>query len=55
MPGLISLLPNDKYKIFISGGNKERVILTDWINTLTSNVIDILGKLTLNELISFIN
>ena len=31
---LISLLPAEKYKIFISGTDKEKMILSDWIKTL---------------------
>jgi len=52
---LINLLPYNTYKIFISGSDKEKIILADWIGTLPPEVIDITGKLSLSEFISFIN
>jgi ADP-heptose:LPS heptosyltransferase len=52
---LINLLPGNKYKIFISGSDKEKVLLADWIKTLAPEVVDITGKLSLAEFISFIN
>jgi len=52
---LTDLLPNSKYKIFISGSDKEKIILADWIKTLPPEVVDITGKLSLAEFISFIN
>jgi ADP-heptose:LPS heptosyltransferase len=52
---LIILLPHNKYKIFISGSDKEKLLLADWINALPSEVADITGKLSLSEFISFIN
>lgn len=52
---LISLLPSEKYKIFISGTDKEKIILTDWIKTLPLHVVDITGKFSLEEFIVFIS
>ena len=52
---LINLLPNSKYKIFISGSDKEKILLADWIKTLPAEVVDMTGKLSLTEFISFIN
>ncbi len=52
---LILLLPHNKYKIFISGSDKEKLLLADWIKTLPPEVVDITGKLSLAEFISFIN
>jgi ADP-heptose:LPS heptosyltransferase len=52
---LIDLLPNNKYKLFISGSDKEKLLLADWIKTLPPQVVDITGKLNLAEFISFIN
>lgn len=51
---LINLLPPADFNIFISGSDKEQALLKDWIDTLPRNVIDITGKLTLEQLISFI-
>ncbi len=52
---LIDLLPNDKYKLFISGTDKEKIALSDWIKTLPSTVVDVTGKFSLNEFIYFIS
>ena len=52
---LIDLLSPEKYKIFISGTDKEKIILSDWIKTLPLHVIDITGKFSLEEFISFIS
>ncbi len=51
---LIALLPKDKFTFYISGTAKEQEFLADWIKTLPDNAIDITGKFTLNEFISFI-
>ncbi|MEO8151299.1 MAG: glycosyltransferase family 9 protein [Bacteroidia bacterium] len=52
---LIELLPEDKFKIFISGSPDESVMLKEWISKLPPHVIDITGKMPLEEFISFIN
>lgn len=52
---LIGLLPSEKYKIFISGTDKEKLILNDWIKTLPASVMDITGKFSLEEFIAFIS
>jgi ADP-heptose:LPS heptosyltransferase len=52
---LIHLLPADKYKIFISGTDKEKTILNDWIKQLPEHVNDITGKLSLPQFIAFIS
>jgi ADP-heptose:LPS heptosyltransferase len=52
---LINLLPPDKFKIFICGSKKEEEVLKCWIDTLPPQIIDITGKLTLEEYISFIS
>jgi heptosyltransferase-3 len=52
---LIQLLPADKYKIFISGTEKEKLELHKWITSLPEHVIDITGKFSLAEFISFIS
>jgi heptosyltransferase-3 len=52
---LINLLPGEKYKIFISGTDKDKLLLSPWIETLPAETMDITGKLTLTEFISFIS
>ncbi|MBW4888437.1 glycosyl transferase family 9 [Mucilaginibacter sp. HMF5004] len=51
---LITLLPPDKYRVFISGSQKEKELLKDWITKLPKHVVDITGKLTLPQFITFI-
>ncbi|MCO5935615.1 glycosyltransferase family 9 protein [Mucilaginibacter sp. RB4R14] len=51
---LADALPADKFKIFISGSDKEKELLTPWIKTLPSHVVDITGTMTLDEFIAFI-
>jgi len=50
---LISLLPAEKYKIFISGSGNEKLLLEDWIKQLPPHVVDLTGAMTLDELIGF--
>ena len=52
---LIDLLPADRYQVFISGTDKEKIILNDWMKQLPSHVIDITGKMSLPQFIAFIN
>ncbi|WP_448702185.1 glycosyltransferase family 9 protein [Mucilaginibacter sp. AW1-3] len=51
---LIALLPPEKFKLFISGSEKEKAVLKDWITTLPDTVTDITGKMPLNQFIKFI-
>lgn len=51
---LIELLNPDKYKIFITGSEKEQVFLSQWIKRQGDKVTDITGKFGLEEFISFI-
>lgn len=51
---LVNLLPPSNFNIFISGSSKEQALLSDWIAGLPQHVIDITGKLTLEQFISFI-
>lgn len=51
---LIALLPAEKFKIFISGSEKEKTVLKDWITTLPDTVTDITGKMSLPQFIQFI-
>jgi heptosyltransferase-3 len=52
---LIELLPANKYRILISGSEKEKPLLTDWISSLKSEVVDITGLMSLAELIAFLH
>lgn len=51
---LIQQLPQDKFQIFISGTKEDGVQLDNFIKE-NPTAIDITGKLTLDEFISFIN
>lgn len=51
---LIRFLPQEKFQIFISGTEKEKDFLKDWIAQLPSNIVDITGKYSLSEFIAFI-
>ena len=51
---LINLLDKDKYTFYITGTDKEKDFLEDWIKGLPDNVIDVTGKFNLEEFISFI-
>lgn len=52
---LINLLPPETFRIFISGTTKEQALLSEWMKGLPGNVIDITGKLLLDEFITFIS
>jgi ADP-heptose:LPS heptosyltransferase len=51
---LIKRLPEDKFRIFITGSEKEHQLFKTWIPQLPKHVIDVSGKLSLDELIAFI-
>jgi heptosyltransferase-3 len=51
---LIKSLPADKFNVIITGSDKEKALLTEWIKTLPQTVIDMTGKMSLDELIAFI-
>ena len=51
---LIKMLPADKFKVFISGTKDEGELLKPFLN-LNKQVVDLTGKLSLKEFISFIN
>ena len=51
---LVNLLDDNKYKIFITGSEKEKAELKPWIDSLPSYVTDLTGKLSLPQLLSFI-
>jgi heptosyltransferase-3 len=51
---LIVKLPADKFNIIITGSDKEKQLVGDWIKTLPAHVVDMTGKMLLEELIAFI-
>jgi len=52
---LIKQLPQDKFNIFVTGTKDEGELLNDHLPFDKSNVFNLTGKLSLSELISFIN
>jgi ADP-heptose:LPS heptosyltransferase len=52
---LISLLPEDKFRIFITGTKEEGALMKDFLYQHRNRVTDMTGKLSLSELLSFIN
>ena len=52
---LIQLLPEEKFKIFISGTEKEKNLLAEWMKQLPTSIVDITGIFTLPQFITFIN
>jgi heptosyltransferase-3 len=52
---LIDLLPEEKFKIFISGTDKEKLALADWMKQLPKNLVDITGIFSLPQFTAFIN
>lgn len=51
---LIKLLPESKYKLFVSGTSEDGEYLKDWL-IQHKQVLDLTGKLSLTEFIAFIN
>jgi ADP-heptose:LPS heptosyltransferase len=51
---LIDILPEEQYKIFITGTEEEGKLIGETFPFDKPNVISLMGKLTLDELISFI-
>ncbi len=52
---LINILPKEKYNIFITGTKDEGALLKDFLSQNKDKITDLTGKLSLSELISFIN
>ncbi|MFH1319875.1 MAG: glycosyltransferase family 9 protein [Bacteroidota bacterium] len=52
---LIKILPRDKFKIFITGTNEEGKQIKESLIDKYPYIVDLSGKLSLNELISFIS
>ncbi|MEN0054882.1 MAG: glycosyltransferase family 9 protein [Mucilaginibacter sp.] len=51
---LINQLPEDKFRVFITGSEKEHELFKAWIPQLPKHVIDLSGKMNLHEFIAFI-
>ncbi len=51
---LISILPEDKFRIFISGTANDTDLIQEGIMAKHASVVDLSGKLSLKEFISFI-
>jgi heptosyltransferase III len=52
---LIKLLPEEKFRIFITGTKEESLLMYDFLRQHQNRIIDTTGKLTLRELIVLIN
>jgi ADP-heptose:LPS heptosyltransferase len=52
---LIGLLSEDKFRIFITGTREEGALMKDFLYQHRNRVTDMTGKLSLAELLSFIN
>jgi len=52
---LIKMLDKDRYKIFITGSADEGVMLEEFIREHTGDVVSLVGRTSLDDLISFIN
>ncbi|MCX6244489.1 MAG: glycosyltransferase family 9 protein [Bacteroidetes bacterium] len=52
---LITLLPEEKFKIFITGTREEGDRMREFLQQHEARITDMTGKLTLEELIAFIN
>src|ERR1700754_2936774 len=51
---LIKHLPENKFRVFITGSEKEHQLFKTWIPQLPKHVIDLSGKMSLDEFIAFI-
>lgn len=51
---LISILPEDRFKIFISGTNQDGALMKEFLK-INTKAIDITGKMSLQQFIAFIN
>ena len=52
---LIALLPEDRYKIYVTGTKDEGDQMRNFLDQHRNRITDLTGKLSLSELISFIN
>jgi heptosyltransferase-3 len=47
-------LPEDKFNLFITGSEKEHELFKTWIPELPPHIIDLSGKMNMDELIAFV-
>ena len=52
---LIELLPKDQFKIFVTGSTDEGKMISGFLEKYCNQITDLTGRLTLAELIAFIN
>lgn len=51
---LMDLLPEEHYRLFVSGTRADGDLMRNWLQELPAHVTDITGKMNLQEFISFI-
>jgi len=51
---LIRFLPSERFQIIVTGGEKEAAELVEWTKSFSSDIINLAGLLTLNELLALI-
>ncbi len=51
---LIHLLPEEKFQLFISGTEKDKLALADWMKQLPPNVMYVAGMFSLPQFIAFV-
>ena len=51
---LILMLPPEKFNPIVTGTNKEKELMKEWLSALPQHVQDATGRMSLHELISFI-
>ena len=52
---LIRFLPDKKFQFIITGSKNEEVLINEWAKKLPSHVVNLSGKLSLEELIALLN
>jgi len=52
---LIRFLPDKKFQFILTGGKNEEAFIDEWRKLLPTNVLNLAGKLSLEELISLLN
>lgn len=52
---LIRFLPDKNFQFIITGGKNEEALINDWVKKLPSHVVNLSGKLNLEELIALLN
>jgi len=52
---LVELLSDDKYRIFVTGTTDEAKLMSEFLSKYKGKIIDLTGKMSLEELVSFIS